>query len=859
MSKASKCGTRVWLIYCILPLVFCGVACGGPNGVTPPMDGGPDGGDDTASTPDTALDGGTGTDTGTSFDIPGACTTAAQCNDSIDCTDDTCVAGNCVHTPVPARCMAGFSCDLHTGCRAGRACATTTDCADTDPCTVNERCDSATRVCLFDLLDGDHDGFPPRSCGGGDCDDSHADVHPGATEVCNGIDDNCNGLVDEPPAGTECGTGFLCRSASCACASATASPCPPIASSRACVDLMTDRQNCGACGHVCFFASHATATCMSGACSVACSAGYVICGSACADTTSDSANCGACDHACPGGMVCTASACTTVLRPIAPLSTATTTSQRPTFRWSLAPGFDGARVEICASRACTAIEQTIDATGVSARPTVALTAGVHYWRLHGRSGGTTSSTVSSTWEVVIGHRTAPVDTSWGTVADFNGDGYADVVVGADGGGSGAGRAYVYLGSATGLATTPATTLTGPDGGVGEFGRSVASAGDVNGDGYADLVVGAPNAPSPDVHSSDGAGRAYVYLGSATGLATTPATTLVAPETNGQFGLSVASAGDVNGDGYADLVVGGYSIFSLIGRAYVYLGSATGPGATPASTRMGGWAASAGDFDLNGDGYADLVFNGDVFLGGASGLATTPATPPLTGGPGHWDSVAAGDVNGDGYADIVVGSMGVSPSTGIPYGPGNVYVYLGSTGGLTTTPTTTLTGPDSGNSFGGAVASAGDLNGDGYADLVVGSFCAPYIDGCGCGAGQASIYLGSAAGLATTPSTTLTGPDRPGGYFGVSVASAGDLNGDGYADLVVGSNAGRAYAYPGSAGARASTPPPPLSSPDVADSFGSSVASAGDLNDADCAGFIGLSMNLLDGRGGNLGAACLSCG
>src|SRR5204863_318808 len=140
-----------------------------------------------------------------------------------------------------------------------------------------------------------------------------------------------------------------------------------------------------------------------------------------------------------------------------------------------------------------------------------------------------------------------------------------------------GRAYVYLGGAGGLATTPATTLTAPDGAGGRYGFSVASAGDVNGDGFADLVVGAPGV-------STNTGRAYVYLGGAGGLATTPATTLTAPDgAGGDFGISVASAGDVNGDGYADLVVGAHRVSTDTGRAYVYLGGASGLATTPSST------------------------------------------------------------------------------------------------------------------------------------------------------------------------------------------------------------------------------------------------------------------------------------
>src|SRR5207249_3406499 len=112
-----------------------------------------------------------------------------------------------------------------------------------------------------------------------------------------------------------------------------------------------------------------------------------------------------------------------------------------------------------------------------------------------------------------------------------------------------GRVHVYLGGPMGLPTTPTHTLDGPDGAGSYFGNSVACAGDVNGDGYADLIVGTLYV-----------GRAHLYLGGPNGLAATPATNLNNPDgASGSsfFGAAVASAEDVNGDGYADLIVGAW--------------------------------------------------------------------------------------------------------------------------------------------------------------------------------------------------------------------------------------------------------------------------------------------------------------
>jgi len=466
-------------------------------------------------------------------------------------------------------------------------------------------------------------------------------------------------------------------------------------------------------------------------------------------------------------------------RQIAPLSTSRVTRRQPTLRWSLPPGIPDATVDLCSDRACKhPIGTPVHVTGTSYAPTTPLPTGVVYWRVH---PSTAADLTTPTWQLNVGASDAPVDSSWGTTLDVNGDGYADVVVTAIDVNM-TETAYVFLGGPGGVATTPVTTLTLPDGVTPEYSASVASAGDVNGDGYADLIVGAT-----------GPSYAHVYLGSATGLSSTPATALPHPASlSFDFFVSVAGAGDVNGDGYADVLVvlSEYPTPSK-GFAYVYLGGASGLDTTPAATFSAPsgsdfWATGTGAGDVNGDGYGDVVIGSVnlpeayLYLGGASGLATTPAVT-LTGPNGSQFGLAvsgAGDVNGDGYADIVVGGKGTS----------NAYVYLGGANGPGTTPAATLKGDD-GSDFGGAVASAGDVNGDGYADVVVGAF----------GSSNTYVYLGGASGLSTTAADTLSGPG--GSDFGDAVASAGDVNGDGYADLVVGaphalSIMGSAYVYTG---------------------------------------------------------------
>jgi hypothetical protein len=146
----------------------------------------------------------------------------------------------------------------------------------------------------------------------------------------------------------------------------------------------------------------------------------------------------------------------------------------------------------------------------------------------------------------------------------NGDGYADYVVGAPG----AGRVYIYSGGSN-LSDVPALALIGGSSGD-NFGTSAGTTGDVNGDGFSDIIVGA------DADSGN-QGRAYLYLGSPSGVGATPAFTLTGENVNDYFGSAVGTAGDVNGDGFADLVVGaaGFGKSQSQGRAYLHLGNGSG--------------------------------------------------------------------------------------------------------------------------------------------------------------------------------------------------------------------------------------------------------------------------------------------
>jgi hypothetical protein len=380
-----------------------------------------------------------------------------------------------------------------------------------------------------------------------------------------------------------------------------------------------------------------------------------------------------------------------------------------------------------------------------------------------------------------------------SAGDVNGDGYADLAVGAWGydimGGFNEGKAYVYHGSASGLNLTPDWSAVGEDT-TNYFGFSVASAGDVNDDGYDDLVVGAP-------WNNGYTGKAYIYYGSAGGLSAASDWSAIGEAEDNYFGYSVAAAGDVNGDGYADLAVGAYNFNNGVGKAYVYHGSAGGLSVTldwsavedGVYNHFSDPVASAGD--INGDGYADLAVGTSnanrayVYHGSANGLSAAPDWSAEFG----WSvSVAsAGDVNGDGYSDLVVGDTTYF---------GNAYVYHGSASGLGAVPDWSAAGEAEFSYFGESVSSVGDVNGDGYDDLAIGA--SGYITS----TGKAYVYHGSTSGLSLSSDWTANGEDIY-DHFGHSVAAAGDVNGDGYADLVAGAydynNIGKVYVYHGSAG------------------------------------------------------------
>jgi hypothetical protein len=391
----------------------------------------------------------------------------------------------------------------------------------------------------------------------------------------------------------------------------------------------------------------------------------------------------------------------------------------------------------------------------------------------------------------------------------NGDSYADILVGADKGGTNReGQALLFLGGASGPQGTPAWNVLGEKKGS-LFGAAVDGAGDVDNDGYDDIVVGAANYSGTAPSDEAGEGAVYVYYGSAAGPGLTADWKVEGDLAGIQLGAAVAGGGYINGDDYADVIVGmpgfDYGGLTNAGGAYVFFGSETGLEANPgwydyglqSGAQFGLEVNAAGD--VNGDGYDDVLvgepnYDNDIYLdagavylylGTQFSLASVPSWSMVgyRGGDQLGKSVSsAGDVNGDGCDDIAVGA----PYYNLPgmLDTGRVYLFFGcqaTASGLNPTPDWEYSYPQANMNLGIDVSSAGDTNDDGYDELLVG---ADLFDDEQANEGAVFAFFGTASGIAIQPIWRVEG-NKNDTFFGIAVDGAGDTDGDGYADVLIG--------------------------------------------------------------------------
>ncbi|NGZ28044.1 MAG: DUF4347 domain-containing protein, partial [Magnetococcales bacterium] len=447
-------------------------------------------------------------------------------------------------------------------------------------------------------------------------------------------------------------------------------------------------------------------------------------------------------------------------------------------------------------------------------------------------------------------------TSVSSGGDFNGDGFADVLIGApytDFSGLSSGSFYLLFGRPDSFSSElNLSTLNGTSGfridGEATFdglGKKVALAGDVNGDGFSDLLISAIGKDGPQAENY---GSCYVVFGRKADSYTnihlstlngTDGFRIDSPTALTYLGLAIGSAGDINGDGYDDMVVASSSFSpngNRSGSSFVIFGNDTimpsvinissldgsngfRLNGTTAMEYSGSAVSTVGD--INGDGLEDLLIGasdsdvggraaggGYLLFGRSSGFASTIELSTLDGNNGFQlvafgttvyagEAVSgAGDINGDGYGDLILGAKGGDFSG---WASGSSYVVFGKAGGFASRlELSTLNGS---NGFrldgtlttdwsGSSVSSAGDVNGDGLADLLIG---APSSDVGGTAAGSVYLMYGKTGGFSSV--IALSSLNGPNGFrldgaqkydlLGYSLATAGDLNADGFADMLLG--------------------------------------------------------------------------
>lgn len=324
-----------------------------------------------------------------------------------------------------------------------------------------------------------------------------------------------------------------------------------------------------------------------------------------------------------------------------------------------------------------------------------------------------------------------------------------------------------------------------------FGMVLADIGDINSDGLNDLLIGAEGG----YRQSDYPGKAFIYLGSSQ-FSNKPSFTLIGENAGDHFGCSATRVGDINGDGFDDFAVGARQFDtkknSDVGKVYIFYGGkkiSDTANATIVGERTHSYfgASLAGGKDINGDGKPDLIvgaplggtkYSGAVYIYLSNHNFEEPSL--ILEGEKEGDAfgsnvVMLDDINGDKIADFLISATSADPKD--IENAGKIYVYSGGSV-IKKDPIMTYSGSNQQEQLGYSLCSPGDVNNDDFADFLVGG-----IKG-GSGTGIVLLFLGGTS-IRQEPAMTYYGQYQN-DMFGYSISPAGDINGDGFVDFMVGS-------------------------------------------------------------------------